>query len=296
MTTAGRRGIVLLITAGMWACGKPATPPSPSPGLVSPSPVPATYSLSGRVFDRGTSVGLAGATVSIVDGPNAGKATTTDSLGHYSFAELQPSGLFNVTATVANYVPQTVSGTLTSNQTVMIGLRPQPAAVTLTGRVTDAETGRPIAGAVVYINGRYRGTADSAGDYVVSGLLDYGADFTMTLAENYVADYRYIRGRTVLDVRLYPIKRILAGQAEVVTVTPDDTLCVNNMQDTPGLGPDYVCRSLFVVAPTAGSVTIEAVSTRDGSHRRRVVDYIGLTQCCCELFGNQSTLRVAAGT
>jgi hypothetical protein len=54
----------------------------------------------------------------------------------------------------------------------------------LTGRVTDASTSAPIAGATVSINGRYRTTTDGSGQYSVTGLLDYGSnhDFTYTSA------------------------------------------------------------------------------------------------------------------
>lgn len=48
---------------------------------------------------------------------------------------------------------------------------------------------------------------------------------------------RYIRG-TIQNVHLHRIDRIAAGESTPVTVAPDDTLCVNNVQDNPGLGRD----------------------------------------------------------
>jgi hypothetical protein len=145
--------------------------------------------------------------------------------------------------------------------------RPSPSSIVLIGQVTDAATFSPIAGAIVRINGRYSAVTDASGKYSVTGLLDAGAeyDFTYVSAANYVSDYRYIRTSTQ-DVRLNRIERIAAGESKLVTIAPDDTLCFNNMQDTPGLGPDYLCRSVRLVALTAGTLTIEAVSTQDGAH------------------------------
>ena len=234
--------------------------------------------------------------MSIVDGPNAGTSTTTDVSGSFNFAALQQSG-FTVEVSADNYFSQSQGVTLTSNRTLNFLLRPKPAFITLTGHVTDAASGGPIASAVVYINGRYRAITDNSGYYLVGGFLDAGnnSDTTYVSAENYAADHRYIRG-TVQDVRLWRVERIMAGESKVVTVAPDDTLCVNNVQDTPGLGPDYVCRSVFVVAQNDGAVTIEAVSTRDGTHPRLEVETIGVTPCCSERIGNPTTVEVAAGT
>ena len=277
----------------MWACNdskgtatSPSTPPTPA----------ATFSLSGKVSNGDTLAPVAGARVSIGDGPNAGTTATTDLSGNYSFTALQQSG-FTVNVSAANYIAQSQVVTLTSNRTLNFSLRPQPAEITLNGRVTDAATAGPIAGAVVSINGRYRSTTDSSGNYSVTGLLDYGRnyDYTYVAAQNYFADYRYIRG-TVQNVRLYRIERIMAGESKLVTVVPDDSLCVNNVQDTPGIGPDYVCRSVFVVAPDEGAVTIDAVSTQDGSHPQLEAETVGVSPCCSERLENPTTIRVKAGT
>ena len=174
---------------------------------------------------------------------------------------------------------------------------PSPATpFSLSGQVTDAVTAAPIAGAVVSINGRYTANTDTSGNYTLTGLLDYGSghDFTYVSAESYASDYRYIRG-TTQNVRLYRIERIVAGASQPVTVTPNDSLCVNNVQDSPGLGPDYLCRSVFVVAPNDGSVTIEAVSTQDGTRPVLEVETVGVSPCCDERMGNPTTMRVTAG-
>ena len=81
-----------------------------------------------------------------------------------------------------------------------------------------------------------------------------------------------------------------------MTVAPDDTLCVNNVQDTPGLGPDYVCRSVRVVAPSDGIMTLEALSTQGGAHPPLEVETVGVSPCCSERKGNPTSIQVTAGT
>ena len=174
---------------------------------------------------------------------------------------------------------------------------PPPATIVLTGQVTDSTTSAPISGAIVSINGRYRATTDSSGNYSVTGLLDAGRgyDFTYVSAGNYVSDYRYIRG-TSQNVRMNRIRRITAGDSTVVTVAPDDTLCVNNVQDTPGLGQDYVCRSVRVVATRDGTMMLEAVSTQGGAHPPLEVETAaGDIGPCCWL-DNPRSIQVKAGT
>ena len=172
-----------------------------------------------------------------------------------------------------------------------------PPTIVLTGQVTDSATSAPIAGAIVSINGRYRATTDSSGNYSVTGVLDAGRgyDFTYVSASSYVSDYRYIRG-TSQNVRMNRIRRITAGDSTVVTVAPDDTLCVNNMQDSPGLGQDYVCRSVRVVATTDGIMTLEALSTQGGAHPPLEVETVGVSPCCFERMGNPVSIPVTAGT
>ncbi len=173
--------------------------------------------------------------------------------------------------------------------------RPSPSSIVLTGQITDAATSAPIAGAIVRINGRYSAVTDASGKYSVSGLLDAGggSDFTYVSAADYVSDYRYIRSSSQ-DVRLNRIQRITAGESKIITVAPEDTLCFNNMQDTPGLGRDYLCRSVRIVALTAGTLTIEAVSTQDGARPPLEVEVAD--EPVDWSLQNPKSFQVAAGT
>ncbi len=104
-----RRVLILALVAVGISCGSPATSPSSS--------TPTTFILNGQVTDFPTGVGVPGASVSVVDGPNGGKSATTDTSGNYSIAALQPAG-FTVTASAADHVSASKAVTLTSNQTL----------------------------------------------------------------------------------------------------------------------------------------------------------------------------------
>ncbi|MGH9410956.1 MAG: carboxypeptidase regulatory-like domain-containing protein [Vicinamibacterales bacterium] len=83
----------------------------------APSPIQATtaFNLTGQVTDSITGTTISGATVSIADGPNAGRLATTDALGNYSLTSLQQSS-FTVSASASNYTSQSKGVTLTSNE------------------------------------------------------------------------------------------------------------------------------------------------------------------------------------
>jgi large repetitive protein len=143
-------------------------------------PTPTTFSLSGTVTDSATASGIAGVTITIADGPNARRSATTDRTGNYSLTGLQQSG-FTVNVSAANYVPQSFGVTLTSNQTLLFRLnRPPTPTFTLAVQVADSTTSAPISGATVSINGRYRTTTDSLGNYSVAGFLDAGGNYNFT--------------------------------------------------------------------------------------------------------------------
>jgi hypothetical protein len=106
------------------ACGASnnVTPVSPSSGPSSSTP--GTFSLNGQVTDGASGSGVAGATVSITQGRNAGKSAATNASGTYSLTGLQPppSGvqeLAVVSGSAPGYATQTQTITLTSTQSDM---------------------------------------------------------------------------------------------------------------------------------------------------------------------------------
>jgi hypothetical protein len=106
---------MIAVPSLLLACGghPPTAPSSP--------PTPTTFTLSGQVTDSATQLGLSVASVSISDGPNAGKWAMTDASGNYRLADLQ-GATFTVRAHAPHYVSQTKSVTLTGNQTLSFAL------------------------------------------------------------------------------------------------------------------------------------------------------------------------------
>ena len=102
--------------------------PTPAPSDPRPLP-PAEFSLSGRVSDFNTGVALNGATITVVDGTNGGRATTSGADGTYLFV-LRPGG-FTIGVRYDGYDSVFQGVTLVANALVDIQMR--PAMRTLAG-------------------------------------------------------------------------------------------------------------------------------------------------------------------
>lgn len=155
----------------------------------------------------------------------------------------------------------------------------------------------PVSGARVSINGRYDAASDGMGQYAIDGLLDLGPLATghnlgMAFADQYETSAQYVRG-THQDFVLRPIQHIDLGVPTPVTVAPTDTLCLNNMQDPTFGPPNFECRTVRVIAPTDGLVTIEALSAA-GAHPPLEVEAVELP-CCDERIANPTTIHANAG-
>jgi hypothetical protein len=282
--------LVFFVTAV--GCGGKATPAS-SPA----APTPSTFSLSGKVVTSRTLVPIPAATVSIVNGPDAETSTTTDASGDFSFTGLRQASVI-VNVSKLDYF--STRAPLTLNQTTQIFLVWLGPSMVFTGRVTDAVTSAPIAGAIVYVNGRYRATSDASGNYSLTGYLDIGdSSITYAFADGYEQSGRYIRGMLSQSFRLHRTVRIAVGDSWSVTVRPDDSLCNNNLQE-PGFGSPgsgFLCRTVRVMAPSDGVLTLEAVSTQDGTHPTLEVEAVGgAGPCCSERLENPTSIKVTAGT
>lgn len=133
----------------MVACSGKAAPTAPS-ASTPPAPL-ATWNLSGTV--RSAAGGnVAAAMVAILDGPDAGKQATADTVGHYSFTGLAQAG-FSLMASASGYASVTEGVPLTENRVVDFQLPRLPvaalsyeSALSLTPR---ADGGYDLAGTVV---------------------------------------------------------------------------------------------------------------------------------------------------
>jgi hypothetical protein len=154
---------------------------------VEPRP-PGRSTLSGFVSDSVSRKPLASATVSVVDGPDAGRTASTDEGGFYSLAALL-QGSFRVRASRGGYESTETETTLTADLHVDLGLRPLPpppfTGATFNVRVSNAANrcgiDLPSSGRLVLTGSARRLTirlVQTQDERIYSGSLDDDGTFT----------------------------------------------------------------------------------------------------------------------
>jgi hypothetical protein len=88
---------------------------------IAPPPPPPTFTLAGVVSDDRTGQGIPDGNMQVLDGPNAGRASSTDSNGYYSIPALS-TGSFTVHASAAGYEARDEGLTLASDTRVDLKL------------------------------------------------------------------------------------------------------------------------------------------------------------------------------
>lgn len=100
---------------------------SPSAPLITPPLTPTRWPLAGTVRSS-LGVPIDSAVVAILDGPDAGRQTTTDAFGRFAIPGLSQAS-FTLRATANGYQPASKGITLTSDVVVDLQLAPLPAAL-----------------------------------------------------------------------------------------------------------------------------------------------------------------------
>ena len=140
-------GLVMAACGGSGGSAAPTAPTTP----VQPT---VNYVVSGTVTAADAS-GLAGALVSVADGPNAGRSTTTDGSGAYSLS-LPSGGGFTVTISANGYLSQAKGITLTpSSPTGSFSARLLPARIWTASGTGDTVFDMPTYITRVKITGDY---------------------------------------------------------------------------------------------------------------------------------------------
>jgi hypothetical protein len=120
----------LVLGCSLASCGGSSSPTTATP----PVNLVNIWNLTGTVSSS-TGVGISGATVAVLDGPDLGKQATADTAGRYSLTGLQQAG-FSVRASASSYTSMTRGVTLNANMVVDFQLIRQPtAAMTFEGAI-----------------------------------------------------------------------------------------------------------------------------------------------------------------
>jgi len=184
-----------------------------------------------------------------------------------------------------------------------------PSAATSTFHVTGIATeddGNPVAGANITVQPwvdsvqksvpSVEVVTDGAGFYRLDfdANRDAGGFIARVKAESPGHDTAYYNIRQLptsqnasQNIHLYRIKRISVGESTVMTLLTSDSLCGSNTSE-------FVCRTLHMVAPSDGLMTIEIVPTPSAgiySLGMRVVGVNGTGSCC----DNPISIPVTAG-
>ena len=154
----------------------------------------ARRALFGEVRERRTEFAarLAGARVEVTTGPDAGRATVSDSLGQYRLEQLA-TGPLTVRATIPGYFDEVLTTSLCSDQP--LNIRMTPISARLEGTVYDTTSGfASLEGATVEIvSGLGVGqkvVTDATGHYTLSGL--YGSLVVRASKSGYTSEDRAV--------------------------------------------------------------------------------------------------------
>ena len=158
------------LTASQTGYASATSSPAIVPGPNTQDEALAANTLAGVVTNTVTGLPIAGATVVVVDSANVTNTLTTDAAGQYAVTIIS-AGAATVTASQTGYTSATASLSIVTGANAQdLGL----TANTLTGVVTDAVTGLPIAGATVSLtdgsNVVHTAATDVAGHYGLTNL------------------------------------------------------------------------------------------------------------------------------
>lgn len=215
-----------------------------SPTLYTGTP-PATV-LRGKVVDAASAAAIAGATVSF-----GAQSVVTPASGNFSFSAA--AGPFSVTVSAAGYGGVTATGVLVDgvNDLGNLPLAKLAATSTVSGKVTDSQTGEAIAGATITLQGLTATTA-ADGTYSLSGITSTTFDLTATGA-GYLALTQHVSltqpGAATINVSL---TKLQASGIAIDAVTPGKA----HYLPTEMLGIDVLVRN---TTAQATDVVIDAL-------------------------------------
>jgi len=191
-----------------------------NPQLSTSPPTATTGNLAGKVYDGSTNIPIQGAAISL----SGATSTTTDAQGSFLIKDITP-GTYQVTISASGYISQTyqvmiIAGVTTDMQTVY--LTPSLQSTTVTGKVTDASTGNPIAGADVAVVGTaFSSKTATDGTYSITGI----TELEFSLKASAVGYDSLIHIISLIDHGIYTVDFPLApsqtGDLKIVSLSTD---------------------------------------------------------------------------
>ncbi|MDZ7729952.1 MAG: carboxypeptidase-like regulatory domain-containing protein [Natrialbaceae archaeon] len=127
---------------------------------------PLNGTVTGTVTDADTGATIQNATVTL----ETGQTATTDATGSYTIANVVP-GTYNLTADHADYAPNMTSVTVGPNGSVTADLALTPQNGTITGTITDAQSGAAIDNASVTLETGQSAMTDASGNYTIANVV-----------------------------------------------------------------------------------------------------------------------------
>lgn len=172
---------------------------------------PLPGSVTGVVSDAVTGAPLSGATVT-TQPPTS--TVTTNAQGVFTIGGV-PAGAYTVTATRASYSPNSTAAVVAPGQTATANLALTPIPGTISGVVTDASNGTPLAGATVSTQpATSTATTSAQGAYTISNVPPGNYTVTATRAgynPNSVAAAVVSSQTTTSNVPLTPLPGSITG-------------------------------------------------------------------------------------
>ena len=140
-----------------------------NPKLSTTPPTATTGNLTGKVYDSATNKPIQGATITLSNG----LSTTTDSIGVFLIQNLAP-GAYNATVSAVGCIGQSSQVMIMAGVTVDVGtiyLTVSLQSTTVSGKVTDLSTGKPIPNAdISIVSAGFSAKTDSNGIYTITGI------------------------------------------------------------------------------------------------------------------------------
>ncbi len=176
--------MMVLMASVMFGVIQGSTTPAPPTPPVPPPPSPSLANLYGVVTDATTGLAVPGVSIQLEGTPSIGglpTPATTDSNGYYLFEDLAPDS-YIATFEKVGYI--TVTGILNvaagnNESNIAIALSaPLPSLANLFGMITDSQSGDPISGASITIDGSTALT-DVNGQYLFEDLAVGSYDITL---------------------------------------------------------------------------------------------------------------------